>query len=105
MIEDQSSQRPRRRAQPQSPAPAPAAREPVTLTKGTHRWTFQCDTGDEPALLRRLSELAADPDAPFDWFDAALVSHQLSKRLRPGLQRIDAASAANAPSARQRPQP
>jgi hypothetical protein len=103
MIEDQPSQRPKRRAQPA--CPAPVARDPVTLTKGAHRWIFHCDAGDEPALLRRLSELAADPRAPFDWFDAALVSHQLSKRLRPGLQRIDAASAPGAPSARPRPHP
>ncbi len=74
----------------------PALREPVTLVKGTHRWTFACDAGDEPALLKRLSEMAADPRVPFDWFDAALVSHQLSKRLKPGLCRIDPPKAAPA---------
>jgi hypothetical protein len=105
MIEDQPSQRPKRRAQQPGPPPAPAAREPVTLTKGAHRWTFRCDAGDEPALLRRLSELAADPDAPFDWFDAALVSHQLSKRLRPGLQRIDTSPAGPARPTRPGPTP
>ncbi len=68
---------------------APAPREPVTLVKGTHRWTFACDAGDESSLLKRLSELASDQSVPFDWFDAALVSHQLSKRLKPGLQRIE----------------
>jgi len=67
----------------------PATREPVTLVKGSHRWSFACDTGDEAALLKRLSELAGDRNIPFDWFDAALVSHQLSKRLKPGLHRID----------------
>ncbi|MFN7022235.1 MAG: hypothetical protein ACK4WH_13035 [Phycisphaerales bacterium] len=65
------------------------AREPVTLVKGIHRWTFSCDAGDEPELLRRLSELASRQDAPFDWFDAALVTHQLNRRLMPGLRRID----------------
>lgn len=64
-------------------------REPVTLIKGAHRWTFACTRGDEQALLTRLSQLAAGPDVPFDWFDAALVSHQLNKRLKPGLHRID----------------
>ena len=67
----------------------PALREPVTLVKGSHRWTFACEAGEESALLKRLSELASDGNVPFDWFDAALVSHQLSKRLKPGLQRID----------------
>ena len=66
-----------------------AAGAPVTLVKGEHRWTFACEPGDEPALLGRLSELARGQDVPFDWFDAALVSHQLRKRLKPGLFRID----------------
>ncbi len=64
-------------------------REPVTLVKGVHRWAFSCDPGDEPELLRRVSELARGEDVPFDWFDAALVTHQLSKRLKAGLYRID----------------
>lgn len=61
----------------------------MTLVKGPHRWRFACEAGSEAALLRRLSELAGQPGIPFDWFDAALVSHQLSKRLKPGLHRID----------------
>ena len=82
---------------PHQPAEAPALREPVTLVKGTHRWTFACEAGEESALLKRLSELASDSEAPFDWFDAALVSHQLSKRLKPGLQRIDGNKPATRP--------
>ncbi len=62
---------------------------PVTLVKAGHRWTFCCDPGDEPELLRRVTELARGEDVPFDWFDAALVTHQLSKRLKAGLYRID----------------
>lgn len=65
-------------------------REPVTLVKGGHRWTFTCESGEEPALLSRLAELARRTDIPFDWFDAALVSHQLRRRLNAGLHRIDA---------------
>lgn len=74
------------------PAPAPGTvdpREVVTLAKGRHTWTFACDPGDEAVLLRQVSDLARKPDIPFDWFDAALVSHQLSRRLKSGLQRID----------------
>lgn len=71
-------------------------REPVTLVKGGHRWTFACDAGDEPELLRRVTELARGEDVPFDWFDAALVTHQLSKRLKAGLYRIDGNSTGTA---------
>lgn len=62
---------------------------PVTLVKGAHRWTFACGHGDERELLDRVSQLARDESAPFDWFDAALVSHQLGRRLRAGLHRVD----------------
>lgn len=66
--------------------------ETVTLIKGIHQWSFGCEPGSEGELLRRLSELASQGDVPFDWFDAALVSHQLNKRLKPGLHRIDGSS-------------
>lgn len=88
-------QRPAHRVRPAAGKPAleaggvPSCGEPVTLVKGGHRWTFCCDPGDEPELLRRVTELARGEDVPFDWFDAALVTHQLSKRLKAGLYRID----------------
>ena len=63
--------------------------ECVTLSKGQHRWTFSCHPGEEQSLLMRLAELAKSEDVPFDWFDAALVSHQLRNRLLPGLARND----------------
>lgn len=97
----ESQQRRRSHASPsrqaEQPLDGPGLREPVTLVKGSHKWMFSCDAGDEASLLKRLSELASDRNAPFDWFDAALVSHQLSKRLKPGLQRIDGAKPAPRP--------
>lgn len=83
-------------AQSADASAANAVREPVTLVKGAHRWTFACDPGDEPELLRRVTELARGEDVPFDWFDAALVTHQLSKRLKAGLYRIDGHSSGTA---------
>lgn len=71
------------------PAAASSQPAPVTLVKGRHRWTFACDAGSEALLLRHLSELARCEEVPFDYFDAALVSHQISRRLKPGLFRIE----------------
>lgn len=68
---------------------APDGGDAVTLSKGRHRWTFSCHPGEERSLLTRLAELARADDVPFDWFDAALVSHQLRNRLLPGLYRND----------------
>lgn len=61
----------------------------VTLLKGRHRWVFACAPGEEPALLSCVSELARRGDAPFDLFDAALVGHQIARRLPSGLNRVD----------------
>jgi hypothetical protein len=73
------------------------SRERVTLSKGPHRWTFSCEPGQERTLLMRLAELAGRDDVPFDWFDAALVSHQLRNRLLPGLARTDQVQANTTP--------
>lgn len=70
------------------------SRDCVTLSKGVHRWTFSCERGQEQSLLLRLAELARSEDVPFDWFDAALVSHQLRNRLLPGLHRTESPPAA-----------
>jgi hypothetical protein len=72
---------------PGSPTPSTPDHHALTLIKGPHRWTFRCAAGEESALLERLAELARSKDAPFDWFDAALVSHQLRSRLNPGISR------------------
>lgn len=61
----------------------------VTLAKGAHRWFFSCATGEERELLSSVSELALRPEVPFDWFDAALVGHQIARRLQSGLSRVD----------------
>jgi hypothetical protein len=70
------------------------SRDFVTLSKGIHRWTFSCERGQEQNLLIRLAELARNEDVPFDWFDAALVSHQLRNRLLPGLYRNESPAGA-----------
>jgi hypothetical protein len=62
--------------------PVDGTRDSFTLVKGPHRWEFSCEPGEEPALLNRLAELAADPDSPFDVIDAALVGHRVSEALR-----------------------
>ncbi|MBC7835969.1 MAG: hypothetical protein H7Y88_12850 [Phycisphaerales bacterium] len=69
-------------------APAVLA-EAVTLVKGRHRWTFVCGKGDEQRLLTYVAGLAGREGVPFDLFDAALVSHQITGRLHSGLNRVD----------------
>lgn len=70
---------------------ADAAAQTVSLAKGRHRWVFSYRVGEERTLLSAVSDLAAREGVPFDWFDAALVSHQVARRLRSGLERTNAA--------------
>ena len=49
----------------------------LVLLKGDHAWTFRWTDGDEHRLIDALSDLAAGPEVGFDWFDAAMMRHQL----------------------------
>jgi hypothetical protein len=59
----------------------PCAEHEVTLLKNGHRWRLACRSGEEPELLEAVSELADADDVDFDWFDAALVAHELKRRV------------------------
>ena len=69
---------------PPSPAQGPAAveaRRHLSLNKAGHEFRFRYDAGDERQLLAALAELAGDPGEPLDWFDAAVLCHQLGAHL------------------------
>ena len=52
-----------------------------SLVKGTQRFLVRCGAGDEEASIARLMDWAEDPDIDFDWFDAAVLSRQITQRL------------------------
>jgi len=60
---------------------ATAAVYQFSLVKGTERFLVRCGAGDEEASIARLMEWAEDPDLDFDWFDAAVLSRQITQRL------------------------
>ena len=53
----------------------------LTLVKGQHRFCFSYQTGEEPAVLDALVDMVHRREMPFDWFDAAVLSHQLGQHL------------------------
>ncbi len=53
----------------------------LSLVKGQHQFCFRYEVGDEQKLLDSLVELVQRRDVPFDWFDAAVLSHQLGQHL------------------------
>jgi hypothetical protein len=53
----------------------------LSLVKGRHHYCFRYEAGQEAGVLNSLVELVHRRDVPFDWFDAAILSHQLGQRL------------------------
>ena len=51
----------------------------VVLVKGDHQWSFEWKTGQEIRTVEAITEIAKSPDSDFDWFDAAMVCHEMSK--------------------------
>lgn len=78
-------------AKPHAEKSADGAAEPretrtLSLQKGTHEFRFRYAAGEEKAVLDALLTMVGDkqgqrPDGELDWFDAAVLSHQLGGHL------------------------
>ena len=53
----------------------------IVLIKGDQRFPFDCPPGGELSLLQQLPQLVADPANPLNWFDAAVLSHEVGERM------------------------
>ena len=53
----------------------------LSLVKGAERFIFRYQPGNEELVLDAFVDMANDRDKTFDWFDAAVLSFQLSKHL------------------------
>jgi hypothetical protein len=62
-----------------APLPPTSERCRVSLIKGEHRWQFRWDPGCESQLIDRVARLAAQPDAPLDWYDAAVICRHIAQ--------------------------
>ena len=60
----------------------PTLDQQVMLVKGKHRYLFRYQQGSELAALDAFVALASDAQSDFDWFDAAVLSYQISKGFR-----------------------
>ena len=58
----------------------------LTLVKKGHYYLFRYVPGEEAALIHTLMEKADDPACPLDWFDAAVLSHQMGHRMAGEMQ-------------------
>jgi hypothetical protein len=53
----------------------------ISLAKGRHQFCFRYEAGQEAQVLDSLVEMVNRRDLSFDWFDAAILSHQLGQHL------------------------
>jgi hypothetical protein len=53
----------------------------LSLVKGKERFCFRYEVGQEVKVLDALIDLVNRRDVEFDWFDAAVLSHQLGQHL------------------------
>lgn len=66
------------------------AQEPrqLTLIKKGQYYLFRYQPGDEAALIQNLIDKAEDPQCSLDWFDAAVLSHQMGHRMAAEMQSL-----------------
>ena len=53
----------------------------LSLMKGREHFCFRYQAGEEQIVLDALVEMVNRRDLGFDWFDAAVLSHQLGQHL------------------------
>jgi hypothetical protein len=53
----------------------------LNLMKGNEHFCFRYEVGQESKVLDALVEMVNRRDLKFDWFDAAVLSHQLGQHL------------------------
>ena len=60
----------------------------LSLVKGAERFVFRYQPGQEPDVIDAFASLADDQESEFDWFDAAVLSYQMGRRLETELDQI-----------------
>jgi len=53
----------------------------LSLVKGNHRYVFRYPAGREADIIAAFASMASDSKTEFDWFDAAVLSYQMGRRL------------------------
>src|SRR5206468_2957180 len=53
----------------------------LSLVKGRQHFCFRYEAGQESKVLDALVDMVNRSDLSFDWFDAAVLSHQLGQHL------------------------
>ncbi len=60
----------------------------LSLVKGEERFVFRYQAGHEADVIDTFASLATNQTSRFDWFDAAVLSYQMGRRLETELDQI-----------------
>jgi len=60
----------------------------LSLVKGQERFVFRYQPGHETEVIEAFASLAGNKSSQFDWFDAAVLSYQMGRRLETELDQI-----------------
>ncbi|HSW47225.1 MAG TPA: hypothetical protein VLM89_16805 [Phycisphaerae bacterium] len=60
----------------------------LSLVKGDNRYVFRYQAGQEADIIASFAQMAADAEHDFDWFDAAVLSYQMGRRLEVDLEQV-----------------
>ena len=60
----------------------------LSLVKGEERFVFRYQAGQEAEVIDAFASMASDRASVFDWFDAAVLSYQMGRRLETELDQI-----------------
>ena len=60
----------------------------LSLLKGSQRYVFRYQVGTETEVIQAFATLAADGGRDFDWFDAAVLSYQMGRRLEQEMDEV-----------------
>jgi hypothetical protein len=62
----------------------------LSLVKGSQRYLFRYRPGSEADVIAAFASLASDGASDFDWFDAAVLSYQMGRRIELELDELRA---------------
>lgn len=60
----------------------------LSLVKGDERFVFRYSSGTEAQVIDAFATMASDRSSKFDWFDAAVLSYQMGRRLEKELDEV-----------------
>ncbi len=60
----------------------------LSLLKGSQRYVFRYQVGTETEVIQAFATLAANGGRNFDWFDAAVLSYQMGRRLEQEMDEV-----------------